>query len=340
MSVCFTNFIAESIKSNSIFNLSDSGNRDDCYFPYWLLREKLIAHGIELNTSDINYQRPILFEIDMDVKKGRSTTPSYVLLWETPQILAINRSSKHLSRYRKIFTWDDSLIDGDRFIKLNMPNKQNTFSMLGFNGRNKLCCLIAGNKCVQRYDSLELYSKRVETIRWFELHAKNDFDLYGIGWNCPPARIGYIGKLFARLVKPLYGRLNMHPFPSYKGPVHSKNETLTRYKFAICYENVSGLTGYITEKIFDCFFAGCVPVYWGAANINDYVPQDCFIDRRKFSNHESLHHYLTSMTEAEYILYQKAIQKFLASEAAKLFYAEHFATTVVNTILADLEIIT
>ena len=38
------------------------------------------------------------------------------------------------------------------------------------------------------------------------------------------------------------------------------------------------VNGYVTEKIFDAFKAGCVPVYWGAENITKYVPAECFID--------------------------------------------------------------
>lgn len=41
-----------------------------------------------------------------------------------------------------------------------------------------------------------------------------------------------------------------------------------------------GEKGYITEKIFDCFFPGVIPIYWGAENVTDYIPQDTFIDRR------------------------------------------------------------
>jgi hypothetical protein len=42
--------------------------------------------------------------------------------------------------------------------------------------------------------------------------------------------------------------------------VDSKKNTLEKYKFSICYENARDIPGYITEKIFDCFFAGCVPI--------------------------------------------------------------------------------
>jgi hypothetical protein len=30
---------------------------------------------------------------------------------------------------------------------------------------------------------LELYSKRVEAIKWFEKNHPEDFDFYGIGWD-------------------------------------------------------------------------------------------------------------------------------------------------------------
>jgi hypothetical protein len=46
---------------------------------------------------------------------------------------------------------------------------------------------------------------------------------------------------------------------SYKGKIDSKKDTLEKYKFSICYENARDTPGYITEKIFDCFFAANSP---------------------------------------------------------------------------------
>ena len=77
---------------------------------------------------------------------------------------------------------------------------------------------------------------------------------------------------------------NLFPrYPSYAGEISSKRAILEQYKFSICYENMSDMPGYITEKIFDCFFAGCVPIYLGASNMTDYIPGGTFIDKRKFS---------------------------------------------------------
>ena len=43
--------------------------------------------------------------------------------------------------------------------------------------------------------------------------------------------------------------------------VNDKIEWLKSYKFNICFEN-SSYPGYLTEKLFDAFMGGCVPIYW------------------------------------------------------------------------------
>lgn len=50
-----------------------------------------------------------------------------------------------------------------------------------------------------------------------------------------------------------------------------------KYKFILCFEN-SYQNGYVTEKIFNCFFAGTIPIYMGAPNILDYFSESCFIN--------------------------------------------------------------
>ena len=46
----------------------------------------------------------------------------------------------------------------------------------------------------------------------------------------------------------------------------SKEEYLKQFMFNICPENIS-VEGYTTEKIFQSFDAGCIPIYFGSANI-------------------------------------------------------------------------
>src|SRR5450759_3525872 len=75
---------------------------------------------------------------------------------------------------------------------------------------------------------------------------------------------------------------------------------------------------YIKEKIFDSFFSGCVPIYWGADNVQEYIPPNCFIDRRRFRDTAEVHRYLMGITPEEYGQFQRNISDFLRSEKAYL----------------------
>lgn len=335
----FANFVGDSLHRNNIFDLNSQGNRDGCFEPYMLLRGIFLTHGIELNTPDLNTAEEAVFELHMDVRpKVSSKIPCYVMLYESPQIRPINQSKLLLTKYRRIFTWRDDLVDGQRYIKFNLPNKIAVNNTRGWQGRDTLCCMISANKTVPHASPLLLYSERVATIRWFEQHATLDFDLFGIGWDTPAARHGLAGRVMNKLHRYMPKRAGQVFFPSYRGKVASKLGTFQKYRFSICYENVRELPGYITEKIWDSFFAGCVPVYWGATNIATYIPEDCFIDRRKFASHEELYKFLVSISESEYVAYQERIAAFLVSDRAKSFSAEAFAEIIVNTIVSDLGI--
>lgn len=50
-----------------------------------------------------------------------------------------------------------------------------------------------------------------------------------------------------------------------------KLEVLRQYQFCLAFEN-SLQADYVSEKWYDCLVAGCVPIYLGAPNIEDYAP--------------------------------------------------------------------
>ena len=73
---------------------------------------------------------------------------------------------------------------------------------------------------------------------------------------------------------------------------------LNQYKFILCFENSYG-NGYITEKIFNTFFAKSIPIYKGSPIIFDYINRESFIslehttetDIRNISHcHETFNH--------------------------------------------------
>ena len=87
------------------------------------------------------------------------------------------------------------------------------------------------------------------------------------------------------------------------GPA-TKIETIGRYPFCIAFEN-SICVDYVTEKLFDPFYAGTVPIYMGAPNANDFAPQNSYIDVANFSGPRELAAYLAHLvkTPREYDAY-------------------------------------
>jgi hypothetical protein len=332
----YAGFVTSGFSKNVIFDLTHRWNRDNCFYPYYLMKEKLKSHGIDINTGDVSVNGSSVFELHMDVQKKSACQSCYLLMLETELVCPANGVVSSYSRYRKIFTWNDELVDGNRFVKINFPNPIHIQSEDGFLPRDRFCCLISANKTLAVQDKRTLYRERVSVIRWFENNAPQDFDLYGVGWDLPVVARGLRGKFERGFWRSLSHFMNLRPFPSYRGKVAHKRDVLTRTRFAICFENVRDLPGYITEKIFDCFFSGCVPVYWGANNITEYIPAGCFIDRRNFNSTEDVYRFLKSISEDDFKEYQRCIAAFLESDAAYPFSSEFFAETIVNTIVQDL----
>jgi hypothetical protein len=59
-----------------------------------------------------------------------------------------------------------------------------------------------------------------------------------------------------------------------------------KYKFVFVCEN-SLSSGYITEKIFNCLFAKCIPIYYGCNEIDKFIDKDCFINMNLYSKNNS-----------------------------------------------------
>ena len=170
-----------------------------------------------------------------------------------------------------------------------------------------------------KYRDGELYSERRTSVHYFEKHYAGQIDLYGPRWNQP---VTWWQKLLP---------LTVPQFLSYQGVVKDKAETISRYRFSICYENFIE-NGYITEKIFDSMRSGCVPIYWGAPNITDYVDAAAFIDRRTFASHDELARFLVEMSEAEYYRYQEAMKDYLASDRFARFLPPAFADNIIKAL--------
>jgi len=319
-----------------VFDLNNQKiNRDNYAYSHYFLKKTFEMIGYNLSTYDIN---PIPDSVaviynDMPKKlpKKKDVDKSYLIIFESE---VIKPDSWDLDKHRffnKIFTWSDELVDNEKYFKINFSHLIPDSITKDISKKKKLCTLIAGNKRVSH--SLELYSERVRAIQWFEKHHLDDFDFYGVGWDEPSFENKYLNLL---LKKTKLSKLLKPKYPSYGGRVLSKGEVLKNYRFAICYENARDISGYITEKIFDCFFASCVPIYWGADNVTAHIPPECFIDRRKFTSYEALYDFISTMSDVDYLNYLHHIEGYLRSERVKPFSASYFAETIVYAVEKDL----
>ncbi len=78
--------------------------------------------------------------------------------------------------------------------------------------------------------------------------------------------------------------------------------------------------------------SGIVPIYYGATNIENFIPKNCFIDYRKFKNFEEMYCYLENISENDYLIYLNNIKNYLKSEEAKLFSVESYVDSIYTII--------
>jgi hypothetical protein len=163
----------------------------------------------------------------------------------------------------------------------------------------------------------QLHDRRLKLIEFFG--SRGFLDLYGAGWHDPrklPRRW--------RNLRPLLKQLNPRA-------CENKFRTMANYRFCFCLENIV-YPGYVTEKIIDCLVVGVVPLYLGAPDIVQFVPENCFIDLRRFSSHESLERMLCEFDEIKAKEFIRTGLEFLHSEEGYGFTYEGFAQKLLTLV--------
>lgn len=283
-------------------------NRDDCLQANYELQKTFEKIGYEVKqTETLNNLQDAYRIVSLDIHPdeiqylNQYTKDKLILfLVEPPTVSSLNYDKKNHEYFSKIYTWLDDLVDNKKYFKYYYPVMNPMIEDTIEFENKKLCTMIACNK-ISSFEN-ELYSERLRVIQFFENLNISDFDFYGLWWN-------------------------FNTFKNYKGPITRKNDYLKNYKFSFCFENTKNIKGYVTEKIFDCFRAGCVPIYWGACNIEDYVPKKCFILKEDFEDYEDLYKFIKNMTKEKYLNYINNIKDFLKSEKAKLFSSQNYIKT-------------
>ncbi|MFZ5644982.1 MAG: glycosyltransferase family 10 domain-containing protein [Bacillota bacterium] len=304
----------EVLNKNMIFTNPFHACGDNSCYPMIYLARHLKNIGHKICTIDLEYtlekfdaiifrDLPKLEDIYFLYLLERKFDNLYLLINECEVILPDNWDVKNHACFKKILTWHDRWVDNIKYFKFHTPVKVPPKVEFDLGQKNKFCTMIqSGDKF--NFHPLSLQFERRKAIRWFEQNHPEDFDLYGYRWD--------------------------NTYPSHRGSVNTKREVMQRYRFSICYENARDLPGYITEKIFDCFFAGNVPIYWGPPNITPYIPAETYIDKTNFKSYEELYKYLKGMPEAEYVGYLDAIKRYVTGDRIYRFTPQAFANTIME----------
>jgi hypothetical protein len=318
--------------------LFDPHVRDNATQPFIYLRDQLRQHGYELQTADDILLTPADSVWFWDVppaprsaarsliaglaRRGGRTTrrdllaetlrerrmqPPVLFIWEPAVVNSANWDRDRWKDFSRVFTWHDDIADGRRFVKfmLPVPAIHPEPEDMPYQSR-RLLANVSGNK---RSDHpAELYTARRDTIRYCEeTLPEGEFGLFGTGWDQDPAH---------------------HRF--FRGSPPNKWDVYPNFRFGLCYENMRGAPGYVTEKIIDCIRSGTVPVYLGAPNVGDYVHSDAFIDRSRFSSDADLIDYLRTVDVASFRRFREAGQRFLHSREFELFLPPAFVETILR----------
>lgn len=83
-------------------------------------------------------------------------------------------------------------------------------------------------------------------------------------------------------------------------PVKFKKDVSKNFTFMVCMEN-DLYPGYVTEKLFEAYISGCIPIYWGDLGKDANINRNCFINIADFEDLSSFHNYMKHLTHEEVI---------------------------------------
>lgn len=328
----------ERLLNNKLFNPDIAKEISHTFLPICYLYEEASKQNINLITPDIflnnlkDFDNKDVLLISHLITKN---TEKLIELGVKPIILTCQESPfiatrfyVNLKKYSSLFKYS-MLFNGMQkmtskktiFIPMYFPQffSNEKYISIPFLEKNFIT-YIASNKEVKKILKVItikfLYGFNIKMIyplrkRLIDFLAQRDgFDLYGKGWNTETSPA----------IKKVY-----------RGVVENKEEKLREYKFVLCLEN-SIFPGYITEKIFDCFFARSVPIYLGAPDIDEYIPKNTFINIKDFKSFTDLKKFIDSIDAQTYKTYIDNIETFLESEKYEKFSHQKFAKTIIDII--------
>ncbi len=263
-------------------------------------------------------------------KKLNKKIKKYLIAFEPRIICNENFDPLYASLFDRTFSWSENCCGGksiNTIIKLPIPNiKFQEIQSQRFL-QKKVLISISSNK--GSYEKGSLCEFKYSAYETLFIKLGDQFNLYGYMWD--QSLLSWFLK-FIRGTKSKYF-LKLPPY--YKGSIKNKNLILSNYKFCLTIENMSE-SSFITEKIFNAICAGCIPIYFGAHNIHNYIPKECFINLREFENWDKLCEFLNNFSISDYEKFLENREKFLQSNKYKSFTSKSFSKKLTSTIFKEI----
>lgn len=336
----------------------------DFHAPWVHVRDRFAERGIRVQTADYLVENLDAFDTNLYFAVGTlrnykrlaaraDTILSGLFHTEAPIVHpSTYAGTREAAEYfRRIYSFSTPAAlepfgcEGLTFRKFQIPEPydgiEGHFVDLWERRDRKFLCMITQNK-LPNLDYNELYTERLRLLEHFS--RRDSIDLYGIGWDKMPFRVGErrLPQQVVRVQRFVWERLPFtqnHPYERvikrvWRGAVDSKHDVMSGYTFAICYENMV-LEGWLNEKIFDAFLVGTIPVYLGASDVTRYIPEECFIDPRRFADHSEMEAFLRSLGPEEIAVYRDNAREFMSSEAYRPFTKHAFADLLIDAFEED-----
>jgi hypothetical protein len=316
-------FIAsKDLLSNKLFDISSA--RDKCLERFVLLRKTFEQHGIQCDTINVCNESSVDVLVCSDISSSLKnvlavikSNPAVRVLYiptEPPVISCLHECTfLAVMPFDRVAFWNDDFVRRyEHGVKCNIGQPMIDHIEIPSQplGEKFFLVAVTSSKLIKHKNGI--HQERFNVFDFFSRKPEG-MDLYGVGW-------GETAYSFVEI--------------SYRGVCDTKKEVLQNYKFSICFENAKNYPGLITEKIFDCFAAGTVPIYYGPPNVADYIPEGCFINFERFSNYEELYQFLIAMRDEEYQAYLDATKVFIKSKAYYEFTSKRFAEIVLEQVLS------
>ncbi|HEX5127162.1 MAG TPA: glycosyltransferase family 10 [Rhodocyclaceae bacterium] len=321
---------SEHFLGDRLFDMQDSRlNRDGTLLPFARLKARFASMGVPVHTADVLRSGAVLAQTNHYWSLGMRSGYQELLgrddirlrgfvLFEPPLVEpAMYADLPNLMQcFENVFVHN---VDGDGYAlqdaestklkKLDWPQPYDSEVEPYWSRRDRenRLVVIAGNHN-PKFRHPEFYSKRIQAVG--ALAALDAVDLYGRGWDRWWSKQSAWWPYWRH-----FGAIRR----AYRGSCEAKLEVLSRYRFSLCFENTP-MRGYLTEKLFDCLYAGTVPLYLGAPDIAELVPPDAYVDVRRYSDFRTLFREVNAMPDEAWQRMREAGKEFLRGEGKRRYF--------------------